>query len=111
MSADDLMTLLRQLPTGASLPVGFVLKSLEDDGDEPTPAPEPSWRERLWTCDEETRLNATEAAEALGHAVGWVYKRTHSNAEERLPHRKTGSGELVFRAGDLREWLQAREAA
>ena len=31
MSADDLMTLLRQLPTGASLPVGFVLKSLEDE--------------------------------------------------------------------------------
>ena len=109
---DDLLSLLRQLPTGASVPVGWVVERL--DAHQPAPAPvsdAASWRERLWTCDDETRLNAQETAEALGHAVSWVYKRTHSTAEERLPYRKRKSGELVFLAGELREWLRAREAA
>jgi predicted DNA-binding transcriptional regulator AlpA len=109
---NDLLSLLHQLPTGATVPVGWVVERLEAQEPEPVvDLEEHGWRARLWTVPEETRLTAQEVAEALGHSVGWVYKRTMATAEQRLPHRKTDAGGLVFLAGELREWLRAREAA
>jgi hypothetical protein len=111
VNTDSLLSLLRQLPTGATVPVGWVVQRLEALGPEPaSEAEEQNWRARLWTVPEETRLTAQEVAEALGHSVGWVYKRTCATAEERLPHRKTETGGLVFLADELREWLKARES-
>lgn len=65
----------------------------------------PSWRERLWACPAETRLGVLDLAEALGRSKGFVYRLTRS---KDIPHRKL-DGELVFRAGDIREWVQRRE--
>ncbi len=68
------------------------------------PAP-PSWRERLWSCPADTRLGVLEIAEALGRSKAFVYRLTRT---KDIPHRKL-DGELVFRAGDIREWVQRRE--
>jgi predicted DNA-binding transcriptional regulator AlpA len=68
------------------------------------PAP-PSWRERLWSCPADTRLGVLEIAEALGRSKAFVYRLTRT---KDIPHRKL-DGELVFRAADIREWVQRRE--
>lgn len=67
---------------------------------------EPSWRQKLWSCPPETRLNAEQAAEATGMSVSTIYKATSA---EEIPHRKM-SGGLVFVAGELRSWLRERES-
>ncbi len=70
---------------------------------DPTP-----WRERLWTVPAETLLTSAEAADALGLTRDAIHRRT---AKKRpagltaLPHRRM-DGVLVFRAGDLREWVE-----
>jgi hypothetical protein len=80
----------------------------------PVPITELSWRERLWCAPPETRLTVEEAAQALGRPTSWVYRRTSPAALARterspVPHRKL-DGELVFVAGELRDWIRANEA-
>jgi predicted DNA-binding transcriptional regulator AlpA len=63
------------------------------------------WRERLWTCDPQTRLYLDEVADGIGKsrpAVRALIKR------RGLPVRKRG-GELVFLAGEVRAWLEGQE--
>ena len=67
-----------------------------------------TWREKLWTVPEETRIGAYEMCEALGRTKSWLYHRTGPSAKDRIPHRKL-DGELVFVVGDVREWLRRRE--
>lgn len=80
-----------------------------EDADVPSGEnPEPSWRERLWTCPSSARLGLPEVVEALGRSESWVYSRTRAAAEDPLPHAKL-SGSLVFRAGELRHWIREHE--
>jgi len=67
--------------------------------------PPPSWKERLWSCPPDTRLGLREVCEALGRSKGFVYRLTRT---KDIPHRKL-DGVLVFKAGDLRSWVQQRE--
>ena len=69
----------------------------------------PTWREKIWTVPVETRLGVREVAEAIGRPRSWVYRRTGvKSPKAHLPHRKL-DGELVFVAGELREWLRQHE--
>lgn len=100
-----------------TLPVGVVEHWLEEEDEEgastrerPTPAAEEStepasWRERLWTCPPETRLDLEAAAEALGRPKSALYKLTSA---DEIPHRKA-AGSLVFVASELRDWIRANE--
>lgn len=74
-------------------------------GPAPVQQPEPSWREKLWTCPPETRLGIEQASEATGKSASVLYKLTSA---EEIPFRKDG-GSLVFIAGELRTWLRERE--
>jgi len=106
----SLRDLLAELPPEAMVPVSWIRTRLEEEEAEPEPVPvEPSWRELVWTCDPERRLGVREVAEASGHCLSWVYRRTMSGATEPIPHKKLGNGELVFRSGEVREWLRQRE--
>ena len=100
---------------GASAPVSHMCRQLGDelreidDGDPaeaetPTPAAT-SWRERLWTCPPETRLNVSDLAEAMGRPKSWVYQQTSARS---IPTHKL-DGALVFVAREIREWLNQRE--
>lgn len=64
-----------------------------------------SWRERLWSCPPDTRLGLAEVCEALGRSKGFVYRLTRT---KDIPHRKL-DGVLVFKAGDVRDWVKLRE--
>lgn len=75
---------------------------MDNDGSQPT------WRERIWTCPAETRLHTEELSEGLGKPKQWIYRRTQSDADEPLPHRKL-DGSLVFRAGEIRAWIRDHE--
>jgi hypothetical protein len=67
------------------------------------------WRERLWVVPPETRLGVAEVVEATGRSRDWVYRHTSAaGAARRLPHRKL-EGELVFTAGELRDWIRGAE--
>src|SRR5687767_6521573 len=65
----------------------------------------PSWRERLWSCEPKTRLWLDEVAEAMGKSKAAVRKLIERHG---LPCRKR-QGELVFLAGELREWMRVQE--
>lgn len=79
---------------------------------EGTPAPAAAaadWRERIWTCADDVRLGVRELAEAVGKSKAWVYRHTSQKSGYGIiPHRKL-DGELLFRAGDVRRWLEAYE--
>jgi hypothetical protein len=85
-----------------------------------TPAPLPTdasstlpmtWRERLWLVPDETRLGVREVAEALGRSADFVYRHTGAaSTATRIPHRKL-DGELVFTAGEVRDWIRRTEIA
>lgn len=77
-----------------------------ESSSQPVEASEPSWRERLWSCPPETRLDANQAAEATGLSKSRVYKLTSA---EEIPFRKLAGG-LVFVAGEMRSWLRERES-
>ena len=71
------------------------------------------WTALLWLIPAEARLSVDEAAEALGHARSWIYKRTSAKALKEsgaapLPHRIL-EGSLVFTAGELRTWIRNTE--
>jgi len=103
-------------PPGTLVPVDYVTHALDDPDDDPTSETQrdtnlgpPSWRERLWTVPPDTRIGATELAEALGVSRKWVYARTSTRGDRRpIPHRKI-DGLLFFRVGDVRAWLDDTE--
>lgn len=85
----------------------------ERAGEEKGAAPEPEradpgWRERLWTAPSEARVGVAELREALGVSESWIYQRTRSDADPRLPHGKL-AGSLVFRVGEVRAWIRDHE--
>jgi predicted DNA-binding transcriptional regulator AlpA len=68
-----------------------------------------SWRVLLWQVPAETRIGREELLEAVGRPRSWLYRHTQESAgEHRIPHRKLNN-ELVFVAGEIREWLKAEE--
>lgn len=69
-----------------------------------TPAP-PSWRERLWTAPLDCRIGVVELAEALGRSKAFCYRLTRL---KEVPFRRL-DGQLLFRVGDIRDWLKQRE--
>lgn len=126
MTSVELRRWLAAAPEGAQVtfPCAQLARILAADHPEPvaaeaTPGTVPvSWRERLWTAPADQRLNASEAAEALGMSLRALYGHTHPNrgrhgdtktprpAEERtLPFHRVGT-RLLFVAGELRAYLQ-----
>lgn len=79
----------------------------------PQPPPAEGWRERLWIVPAETRMDVSEVAEALGVGKTWVYERTGAKARRLpIPHKRLDdnrSAKLVFKAGELREWIEKYE--
>ena len=72
-------------------------------------APEVSWRERLWTCDPQVRVGVAELSESVDRPKSWVYRAARGNGTcPPLPHRKL-DGQLVFLAGEVRQWLREHE--
>src|SRR5712692_5799824 len=68
-----------------------------------------SWRERLWLVPPDTRLGVAELLEALGRTRSWLYRHTGPNSPgSRIPHRKL-DGELLFLAGEIRQWQSETE--
>ncbi len=99
---------------GASAPVSHMCRQLSDElreaddgdpaeGEMPTPAA--TWRERLWTCPPQTRLNVSDLAEAMARPKSWMYRQTSAGC---VPSHKL-DGALVFVAGEVREWLNRQE--
>ena len=91
-----------------------VAELLSDRVRDPSPGENPSptsWRERLWTAHPETRLGVRELAEALGKSRSWIYSRTGRSCptSRRIPHSLDDSGGLVFKAGEIRDWLARSE--
>lgn len=75
----------------------------------PVATAELSWRERLWSAPEETRLGVAELSEALGRPESWVYRHCSSKSGlELLPHRKM-DGANVFLVGEIRAWIRDHE--
>lgn len=121
-----LRTILVNLPPEGTVTVEWVLDRLEQEGGEVAPPgeetpestetegeePSPwSWRERIWTVPEETRLETHEVLEALGKGRTWLHARMKEEEEEvRFPHRKL-DGSLWFVAGEVRDWIRRRERA
>lgn len=65
----------------------------------------PTWQEKLWTVDPNVRVGVRELAEGLGRSRAYIYRLTRTAA---IPHRKL-DGQLLFRVGDIRQWLKERE--
>lgn len=110
--------LVDALPDGSAvtLPVAIARQWLAEEPNEPAPiaavvdAPS-SWRERIWTCPDETRIGVRELCEATGRSSDWVYravntKRSGDRGRDPLPCRKL-DGALTFEAGAVRRWLKA----
>ena len=113
-SLHDLLAWLEAAPAGTIVPASTIaerLGSLLAGVARPVaPPPTPhSWRERLWEVPAETRLGIHEVAEALGRSRSWIYRRTGPRSRmDQIPHHKL-DGELIFVAGELREWLRQRQ--
>ena len=128
----EVLALLAQLPPGTTLDAEAVaawLAPLADAEPAEASAPvlvnvAPSWKEKLWLCPAETRLDLAALCEALGRSRSWAYKLTSEKAAAKalakaaeagaghepspLPCRRL-DGELVFVAGEVRAWLRDRE--
>jgi predicted DNA-binding transcriptional regulator AlpA len=65
----------------------------------------PGWRERLWSCEPKTRLWLDEVSEAMGKSKAAVRALIRRHG---LPCRRR-HGELVFLAGEVREWMRVQE--
>ena len=113
-SLSAVLAWLESAPDGAMLPASALRAWLTpllavETPTVPVGAVTATWRERLWTAPPDTRMGVVEVAEALGRPSSWVYRRTgEAAAKSRLPHRKL-DGELVFTAGEVREWLKQHE--
>lgn len=104
MTLDDLRRAAELLPEGASLTVSrdAVLDAIKGPS---------SWRERLWTCADATRLSVPEVADALGRPLSWVYRAVaEGRGVHRLPAQRL-SGELVFTASEVRAWIERESEA
>lgn len=117
MTLADVMTWLEQVPIGTLVPASAVLAQLRDVAPtamtatpEPAAALEPrSWRERLWTAPADARLSVTDVAQAIGRPKSWVYRHTSpASGLVLVPCRKL-DGELVFLAGEIRQWVKDHE--
>jgi hypothetical protein len=119
--AGRLRAIVDALPPGSAvtLPADALRAWLDE---EPAVAPavqlvadEPaSWRVRIWSVPEDTRLGVMEVAEAAGRSRDWTYratdaKRAARKGREPLPCSRL-DGELVFKAGPVREWMRRAEA-
>lgn len=113
-SVDELLRWCETAPPGTQLSARELASTLEElvDPDAenlPLDPPEWTWRERLWTVPAETMLGVTELAEALGRPKSYVYDRTSTaKTDNPIPHRRF-SGQLVFRAGEVRSWVALEE--
>jgi predicted DNA-binding transcriptional regulator AlpA len=116
-SLQDLLAWLDQAPGGTLVAAEQVREILQTLIRRPPTSPEApslanaalSWRERIWTVPEQTRLGCRELAEAVGRPVSWVYRRTSERSGCGLiPHRKF-DGELVFVASEIRSWIGKHE--
>jgi predicted DNA-binding transcriptional regulator AlpA len=84
----------------AQIPGGPPLIAVEDTTHTMT------WRERLWTVPQDTRIGSVELAQALGKSRSWVYHRTQvHSAHIPLPHRRIDNGQLEFVVREIRLWL------
>jgi len=114
----DLIAWLEEAPPWLTVPATEIaahIRGLHDSLGEPPTEPQrdstpefvQSWRERIWLVHPETRLGRDEVCEALGKSLSWLYKKTSAR---EIPCRLDGpDGELVFIAGEIRAWIQARE--
>jgi excisionase family DNA binding protein len=109
-----LRALAEALPPGAAVPVPreWLLAVLA----EPKPeTADTSWRSRIWKVPADTVLTTAEAAEALGKSKGALHKMVRRH---RLPFTRAAGGyspiagaPLLFRAADLRRYLEGKKAA
>lgn len=112
----DVIGWCRAAPQGTTLSAAAVADWLEPlTSDAPAEVtghlpPEPTtWRERLWTVPEETRIGVRELAQAVGRTPSWVYRHTSTKSGlPLLPHRKL-DGELIFVVGEVRTWIRSHE--
>jgi hypothetical protein len=115
---DHVRALVADLPADGSvvLPVAWVRALVaEPEKVFPITQPDASWRERLWLVPADTLLTVREAAEALGKSPSAVHKLA---ARHRIPYTRAAAGHspvagppLMFRAADLRRFLEGRRAA
>lgn len=113
MTELELREWLARAPAGTLVPVEMIAQAITSDspvGSRSDPGQQPtSWRERLWLATADTRLGVAELLEALGRTKSWLYRHTGPNSPgTRIPHRKL-EGELVFLAGEVRQWLLETE--
>ena len=104
---------LSQAPAGTLVPAELLVQVLSatvsDTGLRGLIRQPMSWRERLWIVPADTRLGVAELLEALGRTRSWLYRHTGPKCRgARIPHRKL-EGELVFLAGEVRQWLLENE--
>jgi hypothetical protein len=67
------------------------------------------WPERLWIAPADTRMTANDVGASLHRPKSWVYRHTSpASGLPLLPHRKL-DGELVFVAGEVRDWVRMHE--
>lgn len=115
-SLHDLLAWLRAAPEGTMISASAAIGLLEALPMPPEPVQcthsepgESPWSAMLWLAPAETRLGVPELLEATGRSKSWLYRHTGRNGGcSRIPHRKM-DGELVFLAGEVREWLQTHE--
>lgn len=99
---------------GTPLTKGVVLDLYRRFGHQPAPVlavevPEPkptTWRERIWTCPDETQLSVSEFAEAANRKRSWGYE--HAADKDTAPVHHDEAGRPYFVAGEVRAWLRIR---
>jgi predicted DNA-binding transcriptional regulator AlpA len=109
----ELRDWLARAPAGTLVPAELLAQAIASEtlpSSSSKPDDQPiSWRERLWIATADTRLGVAELLEALGRTKSWLYRHTGRNSPgARIPHRKL-EGELVFLAGEVRQWLLETE--
>ena len=112
-SVGELHAWLRASPPGTLVDAHALAQalavSLPDVGPSTVAERATSWRERLWVVPPDTRLGVAELLEALGRTRSWLYRHTGpSSPGACIPHRKF-DGELVFLAGEVRQWVVENE--
>lgn len=92
----------------------LVLDLYRKFGYRPTPpavsesqSPQPaSWRERIWTCPDETQLSVAEFGEAAGRKRSWAYDQVSRRTAAPVHHDEAGRPYYV--AHEVRDWLRVR---
>jgi hypothetical protein len=73
---------------------------------EPQGSQPASWRERIWTCPDETQLSVTEFGEAAGRRRSWAYDQASHRTAAPVHHDEAGRPYYVAR--EVRDWLRVR---